>query len=316
MHLSSSFPPSHTKKILWIIIFSIILFQVYPFSSFDQSSKKIHAHHHHHHNNHILFSSNNGNDSPYFHKKKDTKHEQQKIHHQQDRKKFLSSSSSKILSSFIVSSNTLLISPKEINASFLSKKERIQLEICLITIKRLQYWAMNVVTKLKDIEITTEQKKKNIYLEARLGSKALLSKKLGGGGNNLMVITLSSFQLRECLQDATYYIGSNAELKNKRKELEDTSTTIIESLASIVEFDGLDNTIDPSPRSSLLERMYSVEKVNFVCKILELQLIPNCKQFLYAFRTFDDGKVMKRVDDYIFSYYPSEIPISILYSIM
>lgn len=293
---------------LWVLILSIIAHHVFSFTSIPQSTQYQYVQNHDNKKTLILSKSGYGNDYESHGEVRPKKQTHQ------NRKKFISLSS-KMLSGIILSKT--LSSPNQVNAidiPFLSKKERIQLELCLITIKRVQYWAMNVATILKEDNEITSQKRKSTYLEARLGSKALLSKKVGGGGGNLMVITLASFQLRECLEDVTYYITSNTELKSKRRQAEDVSTNIIESLASIVEFDGLDNTIDPSPRSSLINSMYNDDKATFVRKVLEFQLIPNCREIINMFRGVDDGKVMKRVDDYIFNYYPSEIPSSILSS--
>ena len=293
---------------VWMLtLLTIITHDVFSFTSIPQSTQDVQKHNY---DKTLVFSNNDsgnnyGSHNELVHKKQT----------QQSRGKFISLSS-QMLISLTLSSTSLSSNPvNAIDLPFLSKKERIQLELCMISIKRVQYWAMNVVASLKEDNETTSQKRKSVYLEARLGSKALLSKKIGGGGGNLMVITLASFQLRECLEDITYYIASNNELKSKRRQAEDISTNIIESLASIVEFDGLDNTIDPSPRSSLMNSMYNDDKAAFVRKLMEFQLIPNCREIINIFRGVDDGRLMKRVDDYIFNYYPSEIPSSILSSL-
>ncbi|KAL7468825.1 hypothetical protein ACHAXS_009059 [Conticribra weissflogii] len=182
--------------------------------------------------------------------------------------------------------------------------DRRQLELCLVTILRTQYWAKSVAKSLKDKLLTpldeqaelvsglSDTQKKQPYLEARLGAKALLSKKIGGGAN-AKVVKLASFQIKDCLKDGKYWCGVLAKSGNLNsssnqkaicnQKLEAYADELIESLASLVEFDGLDNTIDPSPRSSLMLTMYTNDKGIFAYKTLTQRVIPSCEDYLGVF---------------------------------
>merc|ERR1711966_125326 len=55
-----------------------------------------------------------------------------------------------------------------------------------------------------------------------------------------------------------------------RNDLADTAEELVEALASLVEFDGLETTWDPSPRSSLMLGMYTPQKGAFVYRTTTL----------------------------------------------
>jgi len=267
----------------------------------------------------------------------------------------------------------LLAAPDASNAApallpFINPSERRQLELCLVTVLRTEYWAMSVATKMKSSllllqqqqlpnsssiainatptttdnndqqsspppekeEELTEYQKKSSYLEARLGAKALLTQKIGGGAN-VRVVTLGSFQLKQCLEDVKYwcrqeYAQTNPSLLSsvatttgaaspttnavKRicsNELSNTIDDLIESLASIVEFDGLETTIDPSPRSSLMLNMYNSDKGIYVYRTLMERVVPDCEHIL---KVFDDNGERRRevVEEFVRRNYGDEIP--------
>ncbi len=228
------------------------------------------------------------------------------------------------------------------NPSSSERQRRRQLELCLVAVLRTEYWAMSVAQSLNTQllllpppppsitiptntktehddpqqqqqqqqspppELLTEYQKKSSYLEARLGAKALLTQKIGGGAN-AHVRTLGSFQLKECLDDAKYWCREYYYAQKKNPLLLSTTTTttttnsknsakqicsidlsnaiddLIDSLASIVEFDGLETTIDPSPRSSLMLSMYNHQKGTFVYRTLMERVVPSCERILNVF---------------------------------
>lgn len=233
--------------------------------------------------------------------------------------------------------------------------ERRQLELCLVAVLRTEYWAMAVarllntqlllllpppsnvssVTTTKEDDDETQQltpemtdnQRKSPYLEARLGAKALLTQKIGGGANS-RVRTLGSFQLKECLDDAKYWCreyaqknpsllsttvtitsntNSNAAKRICSIDLTNAIDDLIDSLATIVEFDGLETTIDPSPRSSLMLSMYNNQKGTFVYRTLLERVVPSCERILAVF-----GRERRRiVEEFVRSnYYGEEISIA------
>jgi len=244
-----------------------------------------------------------------------------------------------VSSSLIVASDSILIKPQQVNAlPFFGSNDRRQLEICLVTILRVKYWAMTVSnsinTKLLSDTTNTgiadisDLQKKAPYLEARLGSKALLTQKIGGGAN-FKVEELGKLQLKECIDDAKYSCSEMAknnqlptqvtgEISSAKKakqmicstELCDASDDLLESLASIVEFDGLETTIDPSPRSSLMLSMYNESKGKFIYRTFRERVIPSCERILSVF-----GSDRRRVvEDYVQRDYAAEVPFEVLQS--
>jgi hypothetical protein len=220
---------------------------------------------------------------------------------------------------------------------------RRQLELCLSTVLRTEYWAANVSRSLgmsldlvpsRDVARTTpttstpidesttmdesDYARKRPYLEARLGAKALLTGKIGGGANS-RVIELSGYQLRGCLEDASYWCsrdvtsggsgGSKSEIRRMcNTVLASASEDLVESLASVVEFDGLETTIDPSPRSSLMLGMYTKEKATFVYRTLVERVMPSCERLLGVF-----GNERRRiVEEYVFRDHPDGVPREVL----
>ncbi|KAL9189639.1 hypothetical protein ACHAXT_009314 [Thalassiosira profunda] len=250
---------------------------------------------------------------------------------------------SKLASSSLAAGSTLLYPPAEADAlPFIGGPDRRQLELCLATILRTEYWAMNVAKSLQtkllssptptapgggdsaDASINppelTENQRKQPYLEARLGAKALLTQKIGGGANS-RVLELGGFQLKECLEDAKYWCGELAKSNQlpgdappktaKRicaNDLAAASDDLVESLASLVEFDGLETTQDPSPRSSLTLASYNPQKGKFVYRTLLKRVVPSCERFLGVF-----GKEkMAAVAEYVRRDHGDEVPFEVL----
>ena len=131
----------------------------------------------------------------------------------------------KLFMSTLITSSTLLIPfrPAYALPFLFFQQDRRQLELCLVQVLRTKYWAMNVAksldTKLLSpqptntnstavIELSDTQRKQP-YLEARLGAKAILTKKIGGGANS-NVVKLAGLQLKECLEDARYWCADLA----------------------------------------------------------------------------------------------------------
>ena len=70
-------------------------------------------------------------------------------------------------------------------------REKRQLELCLVSVLRTQYWAMNVSTQIRarilspktrvddeEVGSLADAVRKGSYLEARLGAKAILTQKV------------------------------------------------------------------------------------------------------------------------------------------
>jgi len=83
---------------------------------------------------------------------------------------------------------------------------------------------------------------------------------------------------------------------------------LVESLGSLVEFDGLETTQDPSPRSSLMLSMYNQDKGTFVYRTLTERVIPSCDRFISVF-----GRRRREfVEEYVRAEYSSEVPFEVL----
>jgi hypothetical protein len=190
---------------------------------------------------------------------------------------------------FILSSNSV-----DAAASFFEQKERRQLDLCIVSILRLQYWALSVASRLQNDDATEEERKK-AYLEARLGAKAAVTGKVGGGANG-RVFNLLSMQIKDCLEDIQWY--------GKSKKIDSLKEDLLESLASVVEFDGLETTLDPSPRSALTLSMYNRQKSVFVARTLAERVAPLSQELVGSF----DVGMKKRCEGYVRDYYANELP--------
>jgi hypothetical protein len=179
------------------------------------------------------------------------------------------------------------------NADAAWDKDRRQLEFCLVNLLRVTYWAESVARDLKIVE--QEEKRKELYLEARLGAKAVVTGRVGGGATS-RVYTLASLQFRGCLRDLAYY--------GKSRQVSDLTEDLLESVAAVVEFDGLETTTDPSPRSSLTLSMASPQKVTYVQRLLSERVVPLAKSLANSF----EPDIQNQCKAYIASTYPNEVP--------
>jgi len=161
---------------------------------------------------------------------------------------------------------------------------------------------------------------KAAYLEARLGAKVIVApKKKIGGGAGLSILTLKSLQIKDCLDDLRYYAdrggvslstssSSTTLSKQQRKKLLiEQSEDLIEALASIVEFDGLETTQDDSPRSSLTLGMYNSQKGMYVRRMLSERVVPLVDSIVGTFGT----DKLREADGYVNDYYAKEIPTQV-----
>jgi len=197
---------------------------------------------------------------------------------------------------------TTTAGPSPANAALFSGRERRQLELCLVAVQRVVYWAQNEVDALRAATSTEQSKTK--YLEVRLGAKALLTGKIGGGATS-RVYTLASLQLPGCLQDLEWQASQQQQSSNKSlvQQVSENRRTFSEGLASIVEFDGLETLIDPSPRSSLTLSQYNDDKALYVRRALEELVIPAGNQLLKAF----GPEPLQRSLGFVQQYYSTEI---------
>eukprot|EP00977_Amphora_coffeiformis_P017387 scaffold5623_cov120-Amphora_coffeaeformis.AAC.3 len=173
----------------------------------------------------------------------------------------------------LVSTLTVSSSPLASQAALFAK-ERRQLELCLVAVWRVVYWADSLATDLGNPSLSMDTRKER-YLEARLAGKAILTGKIGGGAN-YKVYTLSTLQLPDCLQDLS-------EAYNKSLSFGETIREFHESIASLVEFDGMDTLTDPSPRSSLTLTQFDGRKESFVRRILVERVAPLGKKIIQSF---------------------------------
>lgn len=181
-------------------------------------------------------------------------------------------------------------------AALFSEKPRRQLELCVVSLLRILYWAEKAVLDLRSEDLDRRRQR---YLEARLASKAMVSGKLGGG-SNYQVMSLKSLELKECLLDLVSYV----EDKRLRRQAIDLQTDLLEALASVVEFDGLESTVDSSPRSSLTMTMYTETKAIFVRRTLEERVVPTTNALIRLFPRVEDLCVA-----YVQRTYPDEVPV-------
>jgi hypothetical protein len=191
------------------------------------------------------------------------------------------------------------------NAGFFGggDENRRELALCLVNLLRLQYWAENMSSDLTEHQ-DEEERSKKLYLEARLGAKAAVTNKIGGGATN-RVYNIGALKFRETMDDLTWHVSSKGASKNKKEALQRIED-LIESLASLVEFDGLETTQDPSPRSTLMLSMYDRKKLAFVQRMLAERIIPTAQSLFDDF----DPNVREVSLNYVQSTYTNEIPPS------
>ena len=71
-----------------------------------------------------------------------------------------------------------------------------------------------------------------------------------------------------------------------------------------MEFDGLETTLDPSPRSSLMLGKYTNQKAQFVTRMLKERVIPSCDALVRCF----DGEARERSMRYLRENFYNELP--------
>lgn len=214
-------------------------------------------------------------------------------------------------------------SAKALSLPFTSPPSRRQLELCLVGVLRLRYWAHTVAASISESRRTAPptgltDSMKSPYLESRLGAKAALTGRIGGGAN-AAVRTLASLEIRGCLRDAAYwydeyFLGKKnlageskerrATLRRRRVVLDAAAEDIVESLAAVVEFDGLENLQDASPRSSLALGMYDDSKARFIGRTLDERTVVCCDAFVDCF----GGEERDVCERYVKVNYPGEYP--------
>jgi hypothetical protein len=201
--------------------------------------------------------------------------------------------------SLVLSSLPTFTSAQQCNAGFLfSSDDRRDLSFCLVNLLRLEYWAETQYQELQSYESRQEQDApiRQLYLETRLTAKAAITNKIGGGATS-RVYTIASLKFRESMNDLMWYT-------RKDKATIELANNLLEALASIVEFDGLETTTDPSPRSSLMITMYNEQKLTFVKRMLKERVIPLSKALFNEF----DPELRNVCNQYVKSTYPNEIP--------
>ena len=155
--------------------------------------------------------------------------------------------------------------------------------------------------------------------ELRLGAKAILTQKIGGGVKREKLELLGGLQLKESLQDGKAWCTELAKTSQLGESPTDgrricdaqvcsAADDLVESLGSLVEFDGLETTQDPSPRSSLMLSMYNQNKGTFVYRTLTERVIPSCDRFISAF----GRRRSDLVQEYVRAEYSSEVPFEVL----
>mmetsp|Transcript_12816 Transcript_12816/g.18843 ORF Transcript_12816/g.18843 Transcript_12816/m.18843 type:complete len:281 (+) Transcript_12816:195-1037(+) len=211
-----------------------------------------------------------------------------------------------LLSGIVLSRRALLIScgflpaiiePQVSSAGILGNNNHRELALCLVSLLRLKYWAETLTQELRQYQ-DDEIHAKELYLEARLGAKAAVVGKIGGG-SNYHVYTIASLKFRETLDDIAWYAK-----KDKNQRAVQLKEDLVESLASLVEFDGLESTQDPSPRSTLTLSMYDSKKLIFVSRMLQERILPTTEALFNEF----DPDVRRLCLDYAKSNYPGEMP--------
>ena len=124
-----------------------------------------------------------------------------------------------------------------------------------------------------------------------------------GAGGNLRVFTLKGLQIKDCLKDLMYYATA---MKKNSKQLDKLNDDLIYSLANLVEFDGLESTQDPSPRSSLTLGMYNADKETYVRRMLSERIIGIISDIVDTF----GPTTRQQCEQYVAEFYPTELPPS------
>jgi hypothetical protein len=199
-------------------------------------------------------------------------------------------------------------------ALFSSDQDRRQLEVCLVTLLRVMFWAQRQAIELDTIAAAASSttsdmgRQRALYLETRLGAKAALTGRISGGGATSRVYTLATLQLPACLVDLEWHASQlqyrrQENSNNSLRKVSELCLSFRESLASIVEFDGLDTLTDPSPRATLTLTQYNTNKVMFVRRTLNELTIPVGQKLVTAF----GPEPYQRSISFVQQYYSNEI---------
>jgi hypothetical protein len=214
-----------------------------------------------------------------------------------EKKAMAENSRRKLLIHFSAIGSTLATLPSSSEALF-TPKDRRQLEVCLVNVLRVVYWSQNIAITLQSADDSSDTKRAK-YLEARLGAKAALTGKVGGGASG-KVYTLASLRLPSCLEDLEYYA------RPQSRQVADLRRDFYEGLAAVVEFDGLDTLTDPSPRSSLTLGQVNEQKVLFVQRMLAERVVPIGQQLVASF----PAESVQQAHVFMQQYYSSELPLA------
>jgi hypothetical protein len=222
--------------------------------------------------------------------------------------------SMKFCSSIAVCDLLLFPVPENANSAFITLSpqgggneiNRRQLELCLVIILRVIYWAKNTIDTFTAATSQSIELRRKLYLEARLCSKAMLTGKLGDGSTS-KTYTLSSLQVPLCLTDIEWY-AENIGKKNLWSKREYDSTinakiSLYEGLANIVEFDGLETLIDPSPRATLTLAQYTEQKFLYIKRTLSEIIVPSAVRIVTAF----GSQPLQIAEQYTKTYYKNEV---------
>ncbi|GKY99889.1 hypothetical protein MPSEU_000942500 [Mayamaea pseudoterrestris] len=187
-------------------------------------------------------------------------------------------------------------------------REPIQLEYCLVSLLRALGMFRAIATELGNT--SNGSFKLNTYLEARAGAKALLTGKLGGGGTiTKRVYALSSLRFVECLATLQQQykdlpiLASSSPTSTRSAPTADITRDLVEAIAELVEFDGLDSLTDPSPRSALTLAQYTDQKAVFVRRCLVEKVLPLGERILQYYK---DMPAMETAKRYMQQYYADE----------
>jgi hypothetical protein len=184
------------------------------------------------------------------------------------------------------------------SAAFFAIDHR-QLELCLVAVLRVLYWAQRQVVLMDAAE--GEDRQKALYLETRVGAKAVLTGRASGRGATSRVFTIATLQLPSCLSDLEWHASQSSDHRRK-SEITDLILSFRESLASIVEFDGMDTLTDPSPRSALTMSQYDTKKFVLVQRTLKELVLPTGNHLVTAF----GSEAYQQSMSFVQQYYSSE----------
>ena len=218
-------------------------------------------------------------------------------------RRFILSKSFRYIFACMMIGGTTLQPCNSATAAFFYNDHR-QIELCLVSVLRVLYWAQYQDHALDTAE--NDDRLKALYLETRVGAKAALTGRASGSGATPRVYTLATLQLPACLADLEWHATHSKDRRREGKSASVVTELIVsfrESFASIVEFDGLNTLTDPSPRSALTMSQYDEKKLLFVRRILKELVVPTGQQLLIAF----GPESYQQSLSYVQQYYAGEV---------